>query len=372
LKDYTSVPWDHYKNLSNHNDKMADEVQVVMASSFPGQIGANDGSVSVYYSGGLEGSTTLVSDVLCDNVNDNYFANSIPYSTHDIQSFYTFDHTKPGISQEFEIRSEATGGATNFNGNDSTITLQKFENYYSYDDGTAELAYGPTGIQSRLAIQYTPYESDSLIGAMIHFVPSVNDVSNNLFLLTVWDDNNGEPGSVIYEDNLFFPRTPYYTYDQNVFGYYMLEDTMKLPVTGTFYIGWKQLEAERLNVGLDANIDNKEYTFYSVDGGLNWEQSDIAGSVMIRPIFSTDMDVTLGIDEISEFENEEVVLYPNPTRSTVTIEMNNTFTGVDVLNMQGQVLMHSEYPTVDLSTMPIGVYFFRINGVNKVHKLIKQ
>jgi hypothetical protein len=207
---------------------------------------------------------------------------------------------------------------------------------------------------------------------MIHFVPSVNDVSNNLFLLTVWDDNNGEPGSVIYEDNLFFPRTPYYTYDQNVFGYYMLEDTMKLPVTGTFYIGWKQLEAERLNVGLDANIDNKERTFYSVDGGLNWEQSDIAGSVMIRPIFSTDMDVTLGVDEISELKNEEVVLYPNPTRSTVTIEMNNTFTGVDVLNMQGQVLMHSDYPTVDLSAMPNGVYFFKINGVNKVHKLIKQ
>ena len=56
----------------------------------------------------------------------------------------------------------------------------------------------PTGAQARLAIKYDAYESDSLVGMYIHFVPTVEDVSNKLFLLTVWDNNNGFPGNVLF------------------------------------------------------------------------------------------------------------------------------------------------------------------------------
>lgn len=373
LEDYTSVPWDHYKNLSVHNDVMTDRMEVVMANSFPGTLNALDGLTEVYYSGGLEGSVVLISDTLCDHPSDNYQGEDIPYSYHDVQTSYTFDHTKPGISQEFEISSEVTVADINFAGNDSTGTIQKFENYYSYDDGSAELAYGPTGTQSRLAIQYTPYEADSLIGAMIHFVPSVNDVSNNLFLLTVWGDNNGEPGAVLYEDDLFFPRTPEYEYAQNVFGYYMLADDLKLSVSGTFYIGWRQFEADRLNVGLDMNIANNEHTYYSNDGGATWDQSSHEGSVMIRPIFSTGMDITLGLESVtSDYVEPVVSIYPNPTKSNITIEMDQEFKGAELLNMQGQLILKSDSPTIDMSALPNGMYFLKIGGVNKLHKIIKD
>lgn len=369
LEDYTSVPWDHYKNLTNPNDVMSDAVQVVMANSFPTQISANDGSTEIYHGGNLEGSVTLVSDVLCNNVNDNYFALDIPYSTHDYRSFYTFDQSKPGISQDFELRSVATGGATNFFGNDSTITVQQFRNYYSYDDGSAEAAYGPTGTQSRLAIQYTPYEADSLIGAMIHFVPSVTDVSNNLFFLTVWDDDNGEPGNVIYEDDIFFPRTPQYHYGQNMFAYYYFEDTLKVPVNGTFYIGWRQLDPERLNVGLDRNIVNNQHTFYSVDGEASWDQSTYEGSVMLRPIFSTEMDVTLGLETISETRKSKI--YPNPTKNWVTIEPVATYTGATLRNMQGQVVLNIETTEFNMDELPTGMYFLEIEGERTIHKISK-
>ena len=370
LKDYTSVPWDHYKNLADQNTEMSDAVDAVMACSFPSTVNANNATTSIYHAGGLEGTVTLISDLLCDDVSDNYQPYDIPYSQHDFQSFYTFDPTKPGISQEFQFSSVLNSSSDDKPMNDSTGTIQVFKNYYSYDDGSAELAFGPTGVQSRLAIQYTAYETDTILGAMIHFVPSVNDVSGNLFLLTVWGDDNGEPGDVLYQDDLFVPRSPEYEYAQNIFGYYMIPEDSIVVANGTFYIGWRQFDAERLNVGLDANIINNDHTFFSTDDGATWDQSTIEGSVMIRPIFSTEMNITLGIENIS---SEPVVsIYPNPARSTVTIEMDKEFNGAELFNMQGQMVLRSEFSTIDVSALPNGMYFLKINGVNKLHKIIKD
>ncbi|MCR9172278.1 MAG: T9SS type A sorting domain-containing protein [bacterium] len=372
LQDYTSVPWDHYKNLATPNNVMSANVPITMANSFPTDISANDGTLEVYYGGLLENAPcTLVSDILCANVNDNYFALDIPYSEHNIQTCYTFDQSKPGISQDFEVISTATGGAPNFAQNDTTQFTQSFRNYYSYDDGSAEAAYGTTGIQSRLAIQYTPYEADSILGLAMHFVPSVNDVSNNLFLLTVWDDNNGQPGNVIYEDNVFFPRTPSYNYGYNMFSYYFFEDTVRVPVNGTFYVGWRQFEAERLNIGLDRNIDNSDHTFFSIDGGATWEQATESGSVMIRPIFSTDMNVTLGVAEKPEIR-EISKIYPNPTKNKVTIEPAVTYTGAILRNMQGQIVKQIEETEFYMQDLPSGIYLLEIRGESKMHRICKM
>ena len=93
------VGGDHYKNLANPNNVMSANVPITMANSFPTDISANDGSLEIYYNGALENACILVSDILCDNVNDNYFAFDFPYSEHDIQSCYTFDQSKTGISR---------------------------------------------------------------------------------------------------------------------------------------------------------------------------------------------------------------------------------------------------------------------------------
>ncbi|XOV67104.1 MAG: T9SS type A sorting domain-containing protein [Fluviicola sp.] len=371
LQDYTSVPWDHYKNLANPNDVMSPNVGIKMANSFPTDISANDGTLEVYHNSGLEGSGTLVSDILCDNVNDNYFALDIPYSEHNVQTFYTFDQAKPGISQDFEVIATATGGAPNLAQNDTTSFIQTFQNYYSYDDGSAEAAYGTTGIQSRLAIQYTTYEADSIIGLAMHFVPSVDDVSNNLFLITVWEDNNGVPGDTLYEDNLFSPRTPSYNFGYNMFSYYFLRDTMRLPVNGTFYVGWRQFEADRLNIGLDRNIDNSDHTFFSIDGGATWEQATEPGSVMIRPIFSTDMNVTLNVEEKAEIERISKI-YPNPTKNKVTIEPSVTYKGAILRNMQGQIVKQVEETEFYMQDLPSGMYLLEVIGESKMHRISKM
>jgi hypothetical protein len=369
LKDYTSVPWDHFKN--NPSGKMSDSVKVVVRNNSNLSENFQNGSTTVFYNGSNEGAYTLMGQTLAGG-NINYGPRSTYSSFHDFTTGYVYDNTKPGNNQVFSHLTQATAQFPNFDINDSTRNNQVFQNYYSYDDGSAELAYGPVGVQARLAIKYVPYESDSVIGARIHFVPTVTDLSNKLFLLTLWDDNNGKPGNVLYEDNLFFPQHPIYQYGTNNFTYYFFKDTMKVKVSGTFYIGWRQLDLDRLNVGLDMNIDNKDKTFYSVDNGNTWNKSSFAGSVMIQPLFSTSLDNELGIIEKPSLSAKKWIVYPNP--STGVYQFNNDANEEwNLLDFTGRIMMNGKESLFDISHLPNGVYFLQptLSPQNSI-KLIKQ
>lgn len=369
ITDYTSVPWDHWKN--NFSGKMSSNVEVVVRNGSNVAENNQDGSIEVYYNGAPEGTFSLVGQTLSGG-NINYDPRTVYNSFHDFSTGYSYDETKPGLSETFEFVTKASAQFPNFVQNDSTVTEQVFANYYAYDDGSAEKAYGPTGAQARLAVQYTPYEADSLIGVNICWVPSVNDVSNQLLFLKVWDDSSGEPGATLYEDELFFPRTPQYEYNRNLFTTYYFQDTVKVPVDGTFYIGWKQPGTDRLNVGLDANIIHNDRTFYSIDSETSWIQSQIPGTVMIRPIFSTGMDVSLGIEEMAAVK-PTVVAYPNPTNGIVSIDVEAaTYEGVEVVDLQGRLIVDTASNQVDLSQNPNGIYIFKLKGIGEIIKVIKH
>ncbi|MEJ6777413.1 MAG: T9SS type A sorting domain-containing protein [Crocinitomicaceae bacterium] len=369
LEDFTSVPWDHYKN--NPNGKMSSKVKIVLRNSDNVPENEQDGSTKIEYNGLTEGSFILLESIL-NNSDLNYLPWTEYTSIHDFSAGDRFDEMKTGISEEFNIVSEATHQNSNFTLNDSTHSKQYFQNYYSYDDGSAEAAYGPTGNQARLAIQYTAYEDDSLIGVMMHFVPTVEDVSDKLFLLTVWGDNGGEPGAVLYEDELFFPRQPIYRHNRNIFNTYYLKDTIRLPISGTFYVGWRQFDPERLGVGLDMNIINNDHTFYSVNDGVSWDGSNIEGSVMIRPVFSTSYNAVLGVYEQGK-DFFDATIYPNPTSGIVNVKVNSgVFNGMEVYDIQGRLIISSNETLIDMRDSPSGVYFIRLHGVSKTYKIVKQ
>lgn len=370
LKDYTSVPWDHWKN--NFTNKMSSDVEVVVRNGSNISENNQDGSTEVLYAGVSEGNFTLVGQTLSGG-SINYDPRTVYTSYHDFSTGYHFDENKTGLSERFDVVTKASAQFPNFAQNDSTVTEQVFENYYAYDDGSAEKAYGPLGTQARLAVQYTPYEADSLIGVNICWVPSVNDVSNELFLLTVWGDNGGQPGDTLYQDEFFFPRQPQYHYDRNIFTTYYFTDTMKLAVDGTFYVGWRQFGADRLNVGLDANIINNDKTFYSIDGEASWAQSQIPGTVMMRPIFSTGMDVSLGLPEEVAVAKPSIVVYPNPTNGIVSIDIDRSiYKGVEVFDLQGRLIVDTDLTQIDLSQNPNGIYIFKLKGIGEIIKVIKH
>ena len=367
LKTYTSVPWDHYK--ASVGSKMTDSLFVNLYNGSTSAENYQNGQLTINQSSLQQGLFVLPGFLLAEG-QINYNPLSFLDSYHDLSIGYEYSRVLPGISQEFDVVCAASAQFPNLYQNDSTSFNQLFSNYYSYDDGSAEAAFGPTGTQARLAIRFDTYEADSLIGVNLSFLPSVVDVSQKLFLLTVWDNDNGQPGNVLYEDDAFSPRQPSYVNGNNNYQSYYFTDTVKVAVGTTFFVGWRQLDPDRLNLGLDRNIDNHTTIRYSVDGGNNWYTAPFSGSAMLRPIFSTLIDATL---QTNEMEEKELTIYPNPSNGKLTVEFQNGHQApLFVYNQLGQLMMSSDSNQLDLSPLNSGIYFISSpNYSTKVYKVIK-
>ncbi|MEN9699584.1 MAG: hypothetical protein RLZZ301_782 [Bacteroidota bacterium] len=358
LESYTAVPWDHYKaSTQNH---MNTALPLVLHNGSPNP---ENNSIAGSISFGQNGSTLgayVLNGASLSNGDLNYNALTTYTSYHDLSSGASFPTNLSGDEQVFRVKGTIGAQFPNLNQNDTTGFDQVFSNYYSYDDGSAEAAFGPTGVQSRLAISYESYEADSLIGISMHFLPSVIDVSNDLFLLSVWTNVNGHPGDLLYEDDVFFPRSPVYGDARNQFVNYFFADTQKVSVPTSFFVGWRQLDPHRLNLGLDRNIDRSDKIQYSVDGGVNWYISPFEGSAMLRPIFSTALDATLQLE--TQRTESTWSCAPNPATETLTIYCPENLKGqaVNVYSISGQQVLQAAASTLDISGLQPGIYFIQM------------
>ncbi len=373
LKDYTQVPWDHFKN--NPTGKTTDNLKVTVrnGSNVPENF-ANGGKIAVSYLGTTEATVNLLGQNLANGA-INYLPFTFHESFQNLSSAYDFSSTKTGDYQEFDATLSATVLFTNLTVNDSSTFKQRFYDSYAYDDGSAEAAYGPNGAQARLAYKFTPYENDTLRGIKIRFVESVINVSNKLFLLSVWDDNNGQPGNVIYQDEFLYPRQPSYDYDDSLgFTNYYLKDFQRLPINGTFYIGWRQLNEPALNVGFDWNIDNSDKIFYSNDNENSWINSSFDGSLLMRPIFATNLNKTLSSTELSK-EEKIFNIFPNPSSDKFFIETNQVdFSGIELFDLQGKLLYSSaeNERSIEVSNLINGIYLVRDKSSGSIKKIVKN
>ena len=367
LKNYTSVPWDHYKN--SLDNKMADSLKIELYNGSPTAENYQDGFLSfsldnVFSLFVLPGFNLAEQQI-------NFLPRKVHTSYHNLTNGNSFDKTLPGIQQSFTVKANASAQFPNDLINDSTGFFQNFTNFYSYDDGSSEAAFGPTGSQARLAVRFDAYEADSLIGVSFQFVPSVVDVSNKLFLLTVWSENDDEPDQILYEDDVFNPRNPIYpTGDQQFVTYYFL-DTIKVPVNTSFFVGWRQLDPERLNLGLDRNLDFSSKIKFSVNGGATWLTSPFSGTAMIRPVFSTKLDQFIGINE----ETFDIKIFPNPTTDIFQIILPQEDNNLEkiLLDQTGRILLKTNENQIDLSNFSTGYFFLQIPQVSqKLWKILKN
>lgn len=371
LKTYTSVPWDHYKQTSQN--KMSDAVKVMVHNGSPNPENYQNGTIVFGQGATNYGNFTLQGFNLAEQ-QINYAPGTTHTSYHDLSTGAEFPKNLTGDEQSFEVNTTVSAQFPNDVNNDQSTFIQHFYNYYSYDDGSAEAAFGPTGIQSRLAISYEAYEPDSLIGIAMHFVPSVTDVSNKLFLMTVWaDDGTGNPGQVLYEDDIFNTRSPIYGTNQNMFIKYYFPDTMKVAVPTKFFVGWRQLDQQRLNLGLDRNIDHSDKIKFSVDGGGSWMTSPFEGSAMLRPIFSTSLDPTLGIK--TPVNSADFSCYPNPVTEELHFQSSSQLENEQkyIYDASGRLIRQTTENIVSFVDFQTGIYFVSIPSISpKPVKIIKQ
>jgi Secretion system C-terminal sorting domain len=362
LTDYSSMPWWHYNQsplpvVNNQGLFLRSNVSQgtgIISSSYE----IRNSSGVIIYSPPLPAAGTIYpydsigfySDASASNVWNPPISAGFPgFSPMTGPDFFTTDYKFSAGTQ----------------GSDSIRAVQRFNNYYAYDDGTAEVGYGLYGVNSLLAYQFTLPSgvTDTLRAVQMYFMPvqDIDDLVQREFKLTVWGQGPGnEPGAIIYQES---KKNPDYLFDTpNRFITYSI-DSGSVVLTGTFYIGWQQLAIDRLYIGFDFNNNNADKIYYNNTG--SWNTSIFDGSLMMRPLFRSTDDLS-GVDEPSA-QQEAQLFYPNPANDILQLrnyESGATY-AVEAYDITGRVVLQTQISTSSLNVaeLPSGVYFFRLQNL---------
>jgi len=364
LKNYESVPWNHFgttARLAEFTDPLSVTIQF---RDLSGEKRTVEHIISIIDYSNPSNSYKWTVD------NNTLY----PFETMDSTILYEYDYTSSWedsakFSVENYIVIEDSIINKHFHWNDTVRHTLKFLNYYAYDDGSAENGYGLYGNGSEygmVALKYHTYLEDSLKGVEMYFNRSLQD--DNLlyipdsveFYLTVWTDNNGKPGSILYQSDKLKPK---FKNGASSFSFYPI--TSKLKVSGNFWVGWTNTTTDFLNVGFDLNNIHNDKLYYNLNG--SWVQSQFEGSLMIHPVFGyLTKNQQTGV--VTPTQKTNFTLYPNPASSQVNLKLPEGVKPerIRVFNLAGQVVVDKVYDSnsIDVSNLTTGIYLLQLTIKN--------
>ncbi|MBK8362652.1 MAG: T9SS type A sorting domain-containing protein [Bacteroidetes bacterium] len=363
LNEFTSMPYPHYKSLGA---QMSSAMKTSLADSI----------YTLDY-----GVTSITPELTISQFGSSIFSTNLGgpittngsnlYTPYSFPSNFTFP-VQSTDSVDFLVKSffPFTGAFSN-RFNDTSYFTQHLNNYYAYDDGTAEVGYGLTGnTDVQIAYKFDVKMRDTLVGAQIYFNPVGIDVSNTLFQLIAWSsvDVAGNSDTRIHST---YDLKPGVNTSINGFKTFIFDAPLVVD-PGTIFIGIEQNEpATQYGIGLDRNTDSRSKMYYHLDGF--WRQSNIQGSWMIRPIFGARYPFTVGVSEASY--SFDFSIYPNPASEKITIELPfNKKSKVQIINVVGEVILEEEITsskTISIENIAAGIYFARITNDNNFSSVRK-
>lgn len=374
LKDYSVMPWWHFK--SNPSDYQADSVFTKIRSF-------RDRNLNVYYRLRLLDTTNNSNYYVTPGANDFLGIQSLGTLDMGYSIDYTYqaDSIKgPGRLDAFynlDLRPSPNDPSQLVTSNDTIKTGIELQNYYAYDDGTAEAGYGVNavlgteGYVSYISQRFEIPFPDTIGGVYIYFLPSNPDIRNQKFRIMVW--NNLNSGSIIYEQDETVD--PIYT-PMNGFVPYMLDSNIE--VNQIFYIGIKSIGQNSMNIGFDMNYNNRDKINWSFNGD-NWNAPSsriFDGTLMIRPIFRKKK-FEVGIKEQTLINNLTTLeLYPNPAKDILYLNLNKErrIKEINVYDISSRLVAnYPELYVLNTADYDQGVYFINVtldNGEILSKKLI--
>ncbi|MFK8045054.1 MAG: T9SS type A sorting domain-containing protein [Crocinitomicaceae bacterium] len=364
LKDFTAAPWDHYNNLSNPTSVMIDDYDMLIKNNHIADKISNAGALTI---DGNNFSLPITST-------GNWNVGTNIYTFNVGNQPYNFPQNSSIPKGEFDVKMNIATSTTNIiSENDTTYFTQRFRNYYAYDDGTAETGYGVLDNNAQIAYQFEAYEADTLTGILMKFIPNVTDVTNNIFLITVWEDSAGLPGEIIYKDDFFSPHYPKYAAGKRQYSYYKFNGNAAIPVPKKYFIGFEQIEDQNLFLGFDLNNNNQDKIFYNTGG--NWGNASFPGSLIMRPVYSTGLNNTLEVQPVLP-EKVAFNMYPNPVTHVLTIQDLPNSYQVKVFDLSGREVKAADSNQIDFSHLNSGFYIVNIANESGIsvysQKIIKQ
>jgi len=372
LKRYESMPYNQYKN--DPTNEMADSALLYITNlddeayntDFWYNIEEVNGTFSHFYDGGGCNLPPFYQFGYqrCDETC------GAAHACPPVNFIYSLGFGKDSALYKVEHRINGITGADTIG--DTIHFLQKFYNYYAYDDGTPEGGYGVNTIFGRVAYRFKLNTRDTLRAVNMYFNRTQDDANDQLFSILVWRDNNGEPGEIIYTMPNIRPK---FTNNLNQLSTYYFDEPV--PVTSVFYIGWIQTTADNLNIGWDNFKDASNNVYYNVTG--QWQRTAFTGSMIMRPVLGEEYD-PYGIEE-KELPDQQLLVYPNPNRdgilniqiSGLMDEIGHPSGELMVYNMFGQLVLKTSFShKLNISNMTDGMYIIRYQDKLKGRSLTSK
>jgi Secretion system C-terminal sorting domain len=375
LKNYSAMPMNQF--LVNPQKELADSVKSDVSNLFN-----NDLLIYPNYSvkNLLNNLTIQKRDSIPTFVPRKSFATLQVKNLLDINSLKK-DTARAYLKVKFDVKS---GDAAAFTVNDTISRYVDLNNYYAYDDGTAEqAAYLKKGF-GRVAVQFINNKPDAITAIRINLQPTVTNLTGKRLTFQILANDKGKIGRILKTISDTTNVIKYST-TQNAFVEYKIDP---VAVTDTFYIGFIQFtDDEPLAIGLDLNTPqfaNKNY--YNISNEwiqvpkadapqVNSTFIPIKGSLMIRPVMLGKTIAAKPLANEEEIQDKKLVISPNP--STGIFKWNDeSLKNVEVYDMMGRNIFqeHTDNQEVNLQNLHSGIYFLRLSNEKNtfVRKIVKE
>ena len=257
--------------------------------------------------------------------------------------------------------------------NNRAVTTTVFDNYFAYDDGSAE---NGVVVQEgdQVAVKYTTTVNDSLQAVQFNFPRIISSVSGQEFHLQVWvGELDDEPEIRMTFERPFYPSS-YYDSLQAFTTYPLFGDNGPTAVfipAGDFYIGWEQVTPcdflDCIPVGFDRNNpEGKSALFFNNNdnGWVPFPEGFLPGALMLRPIMGSERPISSGTNAAEELDLD-LRLYPNPAQDLAFIRVEGAAwpdgLRMNLVNALGQIMLDAPLSReLNLNEFQPGMYIVKV------------
>ena len=273
---------------------------------------------------------------------------------------------------ETEFVLQAGGQGADYLANDRVQIRTYFEDYFAYDDGSAEASVVAQGQGTQVVQAFHSNVDDTIKAVQFHFQHVQAPITSQTFNLKIWI--NSLDNDEDFDMNFLSPS---HVDSLNGFTTYVLDEQVLLQSGDDFYVGWQQFSqtSNPIPVGFDKNNPEASTLSYFKTGADDWQPfpATFSGALMIRPVMGGDPLVsTIDPPTVSH----DFKLFPNPVSEILKVEVTNRhfeFDSFSLFDLRGiECLTGNFSTTIDVSDLPDGTYIILLDDLNSGQRSIEK
>ena len=131
-----------------------------------------------------------------------------------------------------------------------------------------------------------------------------------------------------------------------------------------FFNNGNQIVGVSLVTGLITSTVLKSYATNAIAFDMMRSTQNCLGAAKIR------LNNTTGINETA-YLKQDGIIFPNPAQTEITLKINTTISNIVILDFKSSIVLTSTEKTIDISSLPNGIYIAKITSKNGELSTIK-